>query len=288
MKLIDESVLEAIADLICGSSGIVGAKGTSYNTYRTMNEIHTFFSRSGVVPRGESGSRKWFVFESLQRVNGKNSFEDILMRLVSPKEYPGRRHVRDHVENRLNEILESEELEASLDGMTPILRESSATRGATNGKTDPDQFAPDFRRLLADDAFADVLSFRWTEAQRCMHAEAYLAAVVMMGSILETVLLYKLELNREAGSKAKHSPKERATGKSKQIHEWSLSNMIDVAHELDWVQGDVTRFSHALRDSRNLVHPDVQRRHRDVPDRDTCAICWQVVQAAVSDLLRTT
>ena len=149
------------------------------------------------------------------------------------------------------------------------------------------QDALDFHLLVLNDSLADVLSFRWQEAQRCIRAQAYLAAIVMMGSILEAVLLYKLEHNLEVGSRAKSSPKDRKTSKTKQIYEWGLSSMIDVAHEVGWIQGDVTRFSHALRDSRNLVHPHVQRQHRDLPDEDTCSISWQVVRAAVSDLLRT-
>jgi hypothetical protein len=42
---------------------------------------------------------------------------------------------------------------------------------------------------------------------------------------------------------------------------------------------------HALRESRNIVHPYVQRLSKDRPDGDTCRICWQVVRAAVADLL---
>jgi hypothetical protein len=64
-----------------------------------------------------------------------------------------------------------------------------------------------------------------------------------------------------------------------------LSALIDVAYEVGWLQGDVKRFSHALRESRNIVHPSMQRLLREIPDADTCAICWQVVRAAVADLL---
>ena len=66
MKLIDESVLEAIADLICGSHGSIGAERTTMSWYRTMSEIQTFFERSEVSPQGQFGSRKQFVFESLK------------------------------------------------------------------------------------------------------------------------------------------------------------------------------------------------------------------------------
>jgi hypothetical protein len=106
----------------------------------------------------------------------------------------------------------------------------------------------------------------------------------MMGSILEGVLLHKAEHNMKAVNQATAAPKEK-TGAVKPIHDWSVSSLIDVAHEAGWLQGDVKRFSHGLRESRNIVHPYVQRLSTDRPDGDTCRICWQVVRAAVADLL---
>jgi hypothetical protein len=106
----------------------------------------------------------------------------------------------------------------------------------------------------------------------------------MMGSILEGVLLHKVEENMKIAHQAKACPKDK-TGTCKPIHEWSLSALIDIAHEVGWLQGDVKRFSHALRESRNIVHPYVQRVLNERPDGDTCRICWQVVRADVADLL---
>ena len=50
-------------------------------------------------------------------------------------------------------------------------------------------------------------------------------------------------------------------------------------------QGDVKQFAHVLRDYRNLVHPWHQMARRYQPDEDTCKIAWQVVQAAINDLI---
>ena len=144
--------------------------------------------------------------------------------------------------------------------------------------------APDFQSIVKDSSLAEVLSLRWEEAQKCVDAEAYLAAVVMMGSILEGLLLHEVEYHPASANQATRSPKDPTTGKPKPFHDWGLSVLIDVAHELGWLEGDVRRFSHALRESRNIVHPYVERAQTDRPDGDTCAICWQVVRAAVSDL----
>jgi hypothetical protein len=184
----------------------------------------------------------------------------------------------------LNQILQVEGLELALVGVEPQIRERKAAASVPKPKDTPLDTPPDFALLVTDAALADILVFRWAEAQRCFRADAHLSAVIMMGSIIEGVLLHKAEHNMKAVNRAKAAPKEK-TGAVKPIQDWSLSSLIDVAHEAGWLQGDVKRFSHSLRESRNIVHPYVQRLSKDRPDGDTCRICWQVVRAAVADLL---
>lgn len=90
---------------------------------------------------------------------------------------------------------------------------------------------------------------------------------------------------KEANTSAS-APIHKDTGKVKKFHEWTLNDMIKVAHEENWIDLDVKRFSHSLREFRNLVHPYEQMVSQVFPDGDTCSICWLVVQAAVNDLAR--
>ena len=283
MKTIDDRTLEAIAELICGSGDGIGGGYKSPGPYRSMVDIIRFFDRAGVLPRGESSTRKWFVLESLQNVNGTDDFEKVVLRLASPKEYSGDSEVTQRVNDYLNGTLQVEGVEVVLVGVEPQLRDRDASMATPQLNQTQIEDSPDFHKLVSDSSLADVLLFRWQEAQRCVQGEAYLAAVVMMGSILEGVLLHRFENDLQAVYRANSSPKER--GKPRPINKWGLSTLIDVAHEVGWLQGDVKRFSHALRESRNLVHPYMQRLQQDKPDRDTCSICWPVVRAAVSDLL---
>lgn len=286
MKRLDDSTLEAIAETVCGAGQGAGG-GTTYGSpspYRTKSEIHSFFQRAGVQPQGTSSTRKWFVLESLQAVNGTPDLESVLKRLASPKEYRGDATVTHAVTSHLNQILQVEGLELELAGVEPQIRERRAAASVSKPKDTPIEAPPDFGRLVQDSSLADILTSRWAEAQRCFRADAYLSAVIMMGSILEGVLLHKVEQNVGTANQAKAAPRDR-TGAVRKISDWSLSDLIDVAHEVGWLQGDVTRFSHALRKSRNIVHPYVQRDEQERPDGDTCRICWQVVRAAVDDLL---
>ncbi len=284
MKRLDDSILEALAELICGSG--VGAGG-GYRTpgpYRTMGQICKFFEAAGVQPQGESSTRKWFVLESLQAINGTEALERVLLRLTSPKEYKGDPEYTGAVIAGLNRVLQIEGLEITLVDWQPTLQEKVASAQPAESSERPFEEAPQFERLVPDGALAQILSSRWDEAEKCVGAGAYLSAVVMMGSVLEGVLLHRAEQDPRTAGRAKCSPKDR-TGKVKPLREWGLTALIDVAQEVGWLQGDVHAFSHALRDYRNLVHPHKQRQDGACPDENTCLICWQVVKAAIDDLM---
>ena len=79
------------------------------------------------------------------------------------------------------------------------------------------------------------------------------------------------------------APKDK-TGKTKQLHEWKLSELIDVARSLGLLDIDVAKFSHVLRDFRNYIHPYEQMLHKFHPDQHTVDICWQVFRAAYSQI----
>jgi hypothetical protein len=81
------------------------------------------------------------------------------------------------------------------------------------------------------------------------------------------------------------APKDNS-GKVKHFAEWSLSDMINVAHECGWIDLHVQRFSHSLRAFRNIIHAYEQMALRMFPDEDTGGISWLVVQAAANDLAR--
>jgi hypothetical protein len=240
-KRLDATTLEAIAEIICGSGQGAGG-GPAYGKpgpYRSKSEIHSFFARAGIDPKGESSTTKWFVLESLQVLNKEtsgnllpSSLESVLLRLGNLKEYRGDSEATQSVINYLNRILGVEGLEVVLTGVQPILREKSAEVAVVKpAKTQPIP-TPHFDRLVSDSILAKILTHRWGEAQKCVEANACLSAIVMMGSILEGVLLHKVESQLKTACKAKSAPKDRKTGDLRPIHEWGLSALIDVAHEV--------------------------------------------------------
>jgi hypothetical protein len=146
---------------------------------------------------------------------------------------------------------------------------------------------PDFTRLTDPiPGLKEELDRRWAEAQRCVHIEAYTSAVILMGSILEGLLLARAQLGVSQAYRSSRAPRDK-TGKSPAIHDWTLSNLIDVATDVGWLKVDRGKFSHALKESRNVVHPWQAVAIRANFDEATCKTSWHVLDSSVEDLLRS-
>lgn len=140
-------------------------------------------------------------------------------------------------------------------------------------------------KLGLESVFTNALNQRMGEIKRCLGAKASLAVIFLCGSILEGILLGFVIKKPEEFNRAILSPKDK-NGKVLQFHEWKLSNLIDVSHEIGLLGEDVKKFSHALREFRNYIHPYQQVSSGFNPDEHTAKICWQVLMAAISDLYK--
>lgn len=83
-----------------------------------------------------------------------------------------------------------------------------------------------------------IIQARWLEAQRCQHSGAFLAAVIIMGSILEALLLARCSMSPSDAYQSSAAPKDRSSGKAIAPHEWSLSVLIDVSVSKAWLKTD--------------------------------------------------
>lgn len=127
---------------------------------------------------------------------------------------------------------------------------------------------------------------RWREAQKCAHIECYTSAIIMMGSILEALLLARATLGSSAAYQSSKAPKVSG-GRAPAMPDWTLNSLIEVAVDLRWLQSDRGKFSHALREARNVVHPWNEVSTRANFDEATCRTSWEVLTASVEDLLRS-
>lgn len=156
-------------------------------------------------------------------------------------------------------------------------------------RTSEDQFlhrdlsGVNIREVPIDVNLIPILEARFAEAARCLKTDSSLATIFLCGSILEGMLLGIACSNPQRFNQAPNSPKDQS-GKVRQFHEWSLAQFIDVACEEGYLKLDVKKFSHALRDFRNYIHPYQQLSSGFTPDRHTAEICLQVLRAAVASL----
>ena len=129
-----------------------------------------------------------------------------------------------------------------------------------------------------------VIDSRWREAQRCQHVKAYTGAIILMGSVLEALLLCRANTSPEKSYQSPKAPKNKQ-GKVPAIQDWNLNVLIEVAVDCGWLKTDRGKFSHALRESRNVVHPWVHVTTRANFDEATCKTSWEVLKASVDDMI---
>ncbi len=158
----------------------------------------------------------------------------------------------------------------------------SPSRGET-GFLSEDFAIPDLHKLPVDSLVSGIIRDRLEEAQSCLRVGAHLSVIFQCGSVLEAVLLGAAQSNPRKFNQSASSPKQR-DGKVKPFPEWTLSELINAAHDIGLLKADVHKFSHGLRDFRNYIHPYQQMVSKFSPDEHTATLCLQVLKAALADV----
>lgn len=139
------------------------------------------------------------------------------------------------------------------------------------------------KALNVEESLIPILESRIQEANGCLKAGASLAVVMLCGSVLEGVLLGYAQQNLKRFNQSASAPRDKE-GKIRAFQFWTLGNFIDVAANIGLLKIDVKKFSHAMRDFRNYIHPYQQMTSGFHPDEHTAKICMQVLKAAIADL----
>ena len=142
---------------------------------------------------------------------------------------------------------------------------------------------PNIQKLPIEAQAVPIIESRLAEARTAMGAGAYLATVLLCGSVLEAVLLGAAQKQPARFNQATASPKA-ADGSVRRFHEWSLAQFIDAASEIGLLKPDVKKFGHGLRDFRNYIHPYEQMASGFTPDQHTAKVCFQVLKAALASV----
>lgn len=284
LPALDREAILALADLICGN-------GRPW--YKTQTKLPEYFRNAGLdceeFPYGSGITRRDWVAERLQEyaMSAQDLFKAIT-RIADTKEHRLRPEDAREALSLLNSILEPDGVKVSpIRGgfvLQPV--EFDYAQGNQSSAIFP---LLNVAGLVADPTFCGIVQSRFDDAAQSRRGGAYLSSVIMLGSGLEG-LLQGFALSRlPAAMRSKKAPKISGGVTAKHIGDWTLSELIDVAHDVGWIQKDAHAFGHNVRDFRNLVHPYKQWKSRyDPTDEGTCHLCWEVVRVVFNDLKNQT
>jgi hypothetical protein len=264
MERLDDNTLRQLGRIVCGDDMPYA---------RRSYELPKFLNNAGWadVADYENGPRLEWITERLrERRDNVDDIERVILRLCDQREYMGEPHdTAAQVTKLINDFLVHEGYKVERPAGRPRIVECEPG-SASPGCLAPVTLKVTMSQVVRDPQFAKVLQGRLDEARTCTDNGCHVAAIIMLGSLLEGVLLDALHTRMGATA----APPQQRT-----LHE-----LINLARQHHLIGVDVQKFCHTLRDYRNLVHPHKQVRMGEPPDRDTVDMCWPVVHATLNDL----
>jgi hypothetical protein len=262
--------------------------------YRSGPNLVEFFNNLGFKDTyGQGFPSRWaYTDEKLEKINGTPELDKCIKEIFNPINFIEQIDNLDKYIGDFNKYL-------AFDGWQ-VVRKNTEITFARKSSIDIDEQIKnmavvevnesDFldrefqeiniERLNLDALLVTIINNRIAEIKQCMTAKAHLSVIFMCGSVLEGLLLSIESKYPKDFNQAQSAPKD-ASGKVKHFSDWTLNNSIDTACELGFLCEDVRKFSHALKDFRNYIHPYQQMSSQFMPDEHTAKICFQVLKAAI-------
>jgi hypothetical protein len=261
--------------------------------YRSGQQLVSFFNDLGFNDSyGQGFPSRWvYTDNKLSQINGTPELDKCIKFLFAPVNFIGKYEILDNHIKSFNEYLAFDDWKVVRTGKEISFTKADKINFETKKEVNEEDFInqefdeTSIYDLNLDGFISDVLNSRIQEIKANLKANAPLSAIVIIGSTLEGILLGFASKNPKDFNQAKAAPKDKE-GKTKYHHDWSLSNFIDVAHELRFIQEDVKKFSHTLRDFRNYIHPYEQMSSGFNPDIHTAKLCWNVLKVAMIQLAK--
>ncbi len=269
---------------------IINGDGTA--DYRSGPNLVDFFNELGFNDVYGNGfpSRWVYTDDKLAKINGTPELDKCIKKVFAVINYIGRIPELDTLIADFNQYLAFDKWSVIRDNDQITFKKLDSVVVDAKPHNTSDIGEDDFLKLTfdinvnslkLDNQVSKVVQERLGEIDRCIRNDAPLAAVFLVGSVLEGILLGTATAYPRLFNMASSAPKEIATGKVRKFTDWTLNNFIDVAAEVGILKQDVKKFSHVVRDFRNYIHPYQQMAEHFSPDKQTAMICFQVLKAAI-------
>lgn len=126
--------------------------------------------------------------------------------------------------------------------------------------------------FISDEDFRNSLENDYKEIEKCLKTEAWKAVYVLSGSIIEALLLDYLTAT-EYEKRSKHK-----------LRELTLQDMINVCEQEKVLSRRAAGISHAIRDYRNLIHPQKVKRLEEKIDGEGATVAQALVKMVINDV----
>lgn len=125
----------------------------------------------------------------------------------------------------------------------------------------PEELRQALREIAHEREAAEILRRDADEAWRSFHSGAFKAAVVMAGAALEGLLQQACLRCGERALSARRTLL-RGGGREKAPSAWTIEEGLDVLRGLGLLSSPVAHVARGMKELRNYIHPDLQRRQR--------------------------
>ena len=291
--VLTETVLQALRDMINEKT----TRRSGAALVKLFNQIGGFHD-----VYGHGFPSRWaYTDEKLNAINGCPELDKVIKYIFSPSLFINRLDELGNLIAEFNEYLVFDGWRITIVGKNVEIHRidekevvDKINREINKGESQTISNELDFLSVEYADVSAEALPIseqvkpiidsRITEMKKCFDSKAYLASVIICGSLLEGVLLGLASSHPREFNTSNSAPKQDGTVKP--FQNWKLTEFIDVAYNIGFIKEDVRKFSHVLRDFRNYIHPFEQMTCRFSPDEHTAKICMQVLKAALFQIIK--
>lgn len=167
----------------------------------------------------------------------------------------------------------------------PLLSQLAGAEAFLQSKLQKDRSPKDSPNLnfnfINDTTLQKVILRDYEEVRKARAATCFKSTIILAGGIVEGILLFLL--NRAAPDITKLK-KISTKAKSEPFDQWILNDLINASLELGLIRASVDKFSHALREYRNLVHPGLEIRTNITFSEHEADISIKIIQIIHDDL----
>lgn len=287
--LLGKKTLEKLRIIINGDG-----KGKDY---RSGPQLVEFFNDLGFNDvYGQGFPSRWYYTDiCLEKINGTPELDKCIKNTFAVINYIGRIAELDTLIADFNQYLAFDKWAIIRDNneikFKKLDRVIIDEPVAVDSKLESDEekflkltFDVDVDSLGLDINVGEIIKKRLDEAEICINNNAPLAAIFLIGSMLEGILLGIASSYPKLFNEARLAPKSKDNGKVKEFHNWTLNDFIDVSCELGIIQLDVKKHAHAVREFRNYIHPYRQMLEKFNPTKQSALISFQVLKAAIFEI----